>query len=250
MHFSNLWDEWQNPRDRQERNTWKFKTRKHIPNMNYLLCKIHEMLHIPFHNRCFPIPTTKNSLNRIKFYYDEMLKELIKRGLLNSILSEQDIKKLQIKVNYKQLPLTDYMERKQSTPMPIPQGWSFYLEKYRNFVNFLMSIKMNHPTVIIKLLEWRPQMKQMVDDLTSLPVDISCPAFAQTIHGIKLANPEEAAVIKKIGEQYYMEGQSVAVTNAMRQVFGVPEDLMFDDGERETMAKLFRYIDLFMQVIT
>ena len=108
MLFSNLWDEWQNPLDRTDRTSWRFKNRKHIPNMNYLLCQIHWLLGIPYHNRCFPVPTTKNSLSKIKHYYQEMLKELLNRGSLNSIVED---KKLQLltEVKYKQLTIDTWI---------------------------------------------------------------------------------------------------------------------------------------------
>jgi hypothetical protein len=116
MMFSNLWDEWQNPRDRETRESWRFKDRKHIPNMNFLLCRIHDMLDIGYHNKCFPIPTTRSSLNKIKRYYTEMLNELIRRKVMIGILTDDQIEALRLP-HYSQTKLTKWKRLAISKPV-------------------------------------------------------------------------------------------------------------------------------------
>jgi hypothetical protein len=87
MKFSDLWDRWQ-PRSDRNRLHWKFKGRKHIPNINYLLNQIHKMLKIEYHNKRFPIPTTQNSVKKLREFYLAMLKDLKDNGQLDSIPKE------------------------------------------------------------------------------------------------------------------------------------------------------------------
>lgn len=71
LKYSNLWDEWQSPRYKETRENWKFKDRKHIPNINFIICQLNQKLGMKHHNRCFPLPG-KSSLMKLKTYFDEM----------------------------------------------------------------------------------------------------------------------------------------------------------------------------------
>jgi hypothetical protein len=86
--FSDLWDDWQG----LDKRTWKYRNRKHIPNLNYLFCEINKMLGIEHYNIGFPLPTTKNSLDKLKKYYTDMLEELLNRGELHDV-SDDYLKK-------------------------------------------------------------------------------------------------------------------------------------------------------------
>ncbi len=116
MKFSNLWDEWQNPDDK-DRSSWKFKSRKHIPNINFLLCEIHKILGIEYHNQCFPIPKTKNSVRKLREFYFAMLRELLDRKLIT--LPEHYKQTLPSNFRYRQLTL----DSKFLSPVERPHGF-------------------------------------------------------------------------------------------------------------------------------
>ena len=74
--FSFLWDHWQPTSTRDSRENWKFKNRKHIPNLNFLFQRIHELLGPEYskYNREFPIPSNPVAVKRLWAYWREMCK--------------------------------------------------------------------------------------------------------------------------------------------------------------------------------
>lgn len=82
MEFSELWDRMQ-PTARKFRKTtpedkerWIFKNRKHFPNVNYAIRQVHRILGITGYNKKLPIPTTRQSLERLDDYWEVMCKQL------------------------------------------------------------------------------------------------------------------------------------------------------------------------------
>jgi hypothetical protein len=74
--FSNLWNLWQPPSRKKERDVWKFKTRKHFPNVNYAIRQVHRILGIKNKDRYFPIPSTTSSLKKLNEYWKKMAVKL------------------------------------------------------------------------------------------------------------------------------------------------------------------------------
>ena len=75
--FSTIWDQWQPSGDREKRETWKFKERKHIPNLNFLYQRIHELLGPDYKkfNREFPVPVNSSAVKKLWTYWREIAKE-------------------------------------------------------------------------------------------------------------------------------------------------------------------------------
>ena len=105
MKFSDLWDKWQDKTD-GTREKWKFKTRKHIPNINFMLNQIHHMLGLDFHNKRFPIPTTETSVRKLRLFFSNMLRELYQSGDLTLADIPNDMKPM--------------LSVQKLLPMPIP----------------------------------------------------------------------------------------------------------------------------------
>jgi hypothetical protein len=84
--FSDLWDEWQPPRDKKDRNTWKYKNRKHFPNLDFAFQQVHNMLGLSKYNKHFPMPTTPAAMKKLKLYWRDMCETLVKQGKLDPSL--------------------------------------------------------------------------------------------------------------------------------------------------------------------
>lgn len=76
LRFSNLWDIWQPPTDRETRERWKYKDRKHFINYNFAFQKMHKLLNIKGKNMLYPKPTTIASLKKLEKYWQDMCMEL------------------------------------------------------------------------------------------------------------------------------------------------------------------------------
>ena len=112
--FSDLWDAWQDPKGKfdPEKKSWRYKKRKHFPNINFILQKVHSVLNVPQHyNKHFPLPTTEGSIKNLKMYWKDMCNELVKRKQLDpSWLSPEDLPE-----KYTQLTLDEYVARSDTT---------------------------------------------------------------------------------------------------------------------------------------
>jgi len=74
MRFSDIWDQWQPVKDRETKESWKFKDRKHFPNINYGFRQALHLLDLHKYDNAFPVPVT--SLPRLHYYWQEMCKAL------------------------------------------------------------------------------------------------------------------------------------------------------------------------------
>ena len=72
--YSGIWDEWQNPHHKENRERWRYPSRKHFPNLNFALNQIHDMLDMSMMNEDFPLPATWTKLlpywNDLSVAYD------------------------------------------------------------------------------------------------------------------------------------------------------------------------------------
>lgn len=74
--FSRLWDLWQPPEHKEDREVWRFKNRKHFPSINYAIRTAHRIANIKGMDSCFPIPTTKSSTNKLQLFWEHIFDEL------------------------------------------------------------------------------------------------------------------------------------------------------------------------------
>jgi hypothetical protein len=111
--FSNLWNSWQPPRHKfdPEKKNWRYKHRKHFPNINFVFQKVHQMLNLQRFNKDFPLPTTTNSMKQLKVYWKDMCKELVtKKRLDPAWLEPSDLPE-----KYKQVTLDDFIHGNHSS---------------------------------------------------------------------------------------------------------------------------------------
>ncbi len=93
MKYSTLWDLWQppsrkfelvygpfnenEPDRRGEFVQYKFKARKHFPNINFSVRQIHKILGLhKDYDSHYPLPTTPSALAKLKVYWKEMCKAI------------------------------------------------------------------------------------------------------------------------------------------------------------------------------
>lgn len=69
--YSNLWDSLQPPALKTDRERWRFRDRKHIPSINYLIQHINNKLGLQRYNKCFPLPG-KSCLSKLDHYIAEL----------------------------------------------------------------------------------------------------------------------------------------------------------------------------------
>lgn len=83
--FSDLWDTWQDPKYQfdPEKKNWRYKHRKHFPNINFMFRNVHRMLTLTRYNKDYPLPTTENAISNLKIYWKDMCNELVKRKKLD-----------------------------------------------------------------------------------------------------------------------------------------------------------------------
>lgn len=74
MRFSRLWDRWQPPQFKYERERWRFPERKHFPNFNFMFRVCFELLRLEYDPQEWPIPTKHKCLQRLEFYAMEMMR--------------------------------------------------------------------------------------------------------------------------------------------------------------------------------
>lgn len=75
--ISSIWDYWQPPSRKADGSFlsfWKFKDRKHIPNLNFLFQRVHELCGPEYRkfDTEFPIPTNPQALRRLWRYWKEL----------------------------------------------------------------------------------------------------------------------------------------------------------------------------------
>lgn len=80
LRFSGIWDLWQPPsrkRDGTYKDVWKFSERKHIPNLNFLFQRVHELLGPEYtkFNSEFPVPTNPQAKKKLWKYWKHLAKE-------------------------------------------------------------------------------------------------------------------------------------------------------------------------------
>jgi len=74
MRFSDIWDQWQPVKDCETKESWKFKDRKHFPNINYGFRQALHLLDLHKYDDAFPVPVT--SLPRLHYYWEKICEAL------------------------------------------------------------------------------------------------------------------------------------------------------------------------------
>lgn len=118
IKLSSVWDYWQPPSRRADgsfRQVWKFTERKHIPNLNFLFQRVHELLGPEYtvFNSEFPIPTNPQALRRLWRYWREMAKavNVPLRGMDRGQGFKEPV--------FKQLTLKNFIKKNEQQPISL-----------------------------------------------------------------------------------------------------------------------------------
>ena len=124
---------------------------------------------------------------------------------------------------------------------------AFYNEKFNNFVTFLHKIKTEHNPLLLRILQWRPQMEEMVRMLTELPPNDTAAPFAMAIRNIKRTESTMAERFVKLAAEYNPEDEEFV--QRVREMMSVPKDEVIVKEDALIIIRLFRYIALFLDII-
>jgi len=125
----------------------------------------------------------------------------------------------------------------------------FYQEKFTNFVNFLKIINNEYPFFVERFYKWKPHMKEMFENLIQVPVEASSGPFAMTMVTIKRGNPAKVKEFHDVALLWFNEGASENVVNQIKIIFEIPKEEMLEPYEVKTLVTLFRYLDLFLDIL-
>lgn len=80
--FSDVWNSWQNPRDKKTKNTWVFEGRSHFLNFNYMFRRIFELCEIDYDKTEWLEPITQGCKNDLDYYFNFLLKTVLNKNYL------------------------------------------------------------------------------------------------------------------------------------------------------------------------